>query len=68
MKNNKYKLRSIINHYGTFNGGHYTSCGRIHSDQWIDYNDKKNKPIKSQIIQNRYNISAYLLLYEKDDY
>ena len=68
MKNNKYKLRSIINHYGTFNNGHYTSCGRIHSDQWIDYNDKKNKPIKSQIIQNRYNISAYLLLYEKDDY
>jgi len=63
--NNKYKLRSIINHYGSFDGGHYTSTGRINSNKWLVYDDTKISKIQTNDIKNKFKTSAYLLLYEK---
>jgi len=65
MGHHKYKLISIINHYGSFNGGHYTSCGRIKSDNWLSYNDSNIREITLEKIKKNFNISSYLLLYEK---
>ena len=64
-QNNKYKLISIINHYGSFDGGHYTSAGRINSKQWLLYDDRIVSELNISKITNQFNISAYLLLYEK---
>jgi ubiquitin carboxyl-terminal hydrolase 8 len=63
--NNKYKLISIINHYGSFNGGHYTSAGRVNSKQWRLYDDSRVSSLNPTNITNNFNTSAYLLLYEK---
>jgi len=63
--NNKYKLISIINHYGSFDGGHYTSIGKINTNKWIVYDDIRLSKIQTQHIKINYKTSAYLLLYEK---
>ena len=65
MEHHKYKLRSFINHYGSFNDGHYTSCGRIKSDNWLSYNDCRIREVTLEKIKKIFNISSYLLLYEK---
>jgi ubiquitin C-terminal hydrolase len=65
MRHHKYKLISIINHYGSFNGGHYTSCGRVKNNKWLSYNDSKINEINLDKIKNNFEVSSYLLLYEK---
>lgn len=65
MRHHKYKLISIINHYGSFNGGHYTSCGRVKNNKWLSYNDSKINEINLDKIKNNFKVSSYLLLYEK---
>ena len=56
---------SIINHYGSFDGGHYTSIGKINTNKWIVYDDIRLSKIQTQHIKINYKTSAYLLLYEK---
>lgn len=36
----KWKVAAVCNHYGTYNGGHYTAC--IHTDNgWTMFNDEQ---------------------------
>lgn len=37
---NKYNLVSVVNHYGSMGGGHYTAFGRNKDDkQWYNFDD-----------------------------
>lgn len=69
FKNNKYQLKSIINHYGSYNFGHYTAIGKSPiNDKWIHYNDEKVSYINYETDEvgfTKFGISAYILLYEK---
>ena len=62
-KKTSYKLSSIIRHYGTQNGGHYTSCSQV-GDKWYTFDDNNVSEIDSS---NVVNSSAYVLFYEKRD-
>ena len=69
FKNKKYKLKSIINHYGSYNYGHYTAVGKspINGD-WINYNDTNVSNVDYKNDEdglNKFGISAYILLYER---
>jgi ubiquitin C-terminal hydrolase len=58
-----YRLRGIINHYGSYGGGHYTAYCRdlIDNESWYEFNDSRANLIKDFEIDGR---SAYILLYE----
>ncbi len=60
---NKYKLRSISNHIGSLNGGHYFSyCLHPNNNKWYLFNDKIVKEIDTS---NLVSDKAYCLFYEK---
>jgi len=69
FKNNTYQLTSIINHYGSYNYGHYTAIGKSPlNGRWIHYNDDKVSYINYESDEQgltKFGISAYILLYEK---
>lgn len=59
----KYTLKGFINHYGGYNGGHYTAdCISIADrETWFNYNDSSI----SKYNGNQINTSnAYILMYE----
>lgn len=60
-----YKLKSIANHYGTQESGHYTAMCVDNEDTWYEYNDLQIKQICN--IENilLHNKDAYVLFYEK---
>lgn len=58
-----YRLRGIINHYGGYNGGHYTAYCRdlIDNESWYEFDDSNVNLINNFEIDGK---SAYILLYE----
>ena len=59
-QSSKYKLYSIINHYGNIHGGHYTSYCLNSDDKWYVFDDDRVSPITNIITKN-----AYILFYQK---
>lgn len=62
-----YELKSIANHYGSIDGGHYTATCKNNNGVWCEYND-----LNVGIIQNingvlKNNKSAYALFYERSN-
>ena len=57
----EYDLLGIVNHRGSFNGGHYVAyCKNFETGQWFEYDDSRVREIEeSELI----NIQAYLLFY-----
>jgi ubiquitin C-terminal hydrolase len=58
----KYKLKSVILHYGHLSGGHYVTIVNIDSG-WILYDDSS----EIKYINNYITNNAYILLYILDD-
>jgi len=68
---NKYVLKSVGNHFGVYNGGHYTACvidkinnENIADSQWKHIDDLNMQDIKPVAFTEN-NSAAYLLFYEK---
>jgi ubiquitin C-terminal hydrolase len=59
LKDRKYSLQSIVNHYGTLKGGHYTSFGKVDKN-WYEYNDETALEINTDKVVNK---NAYILFY-----
>jgi ubiquitin carboxyl-terminal hydrolase 20/33 len=58
----QYDLCSLICHYGSANGGHYTSFGRNYfNEEWYEYDDSYCKQVDSLTVQNT---QAYVLFYK----
>ena len=56
-----YNLRAVSNHYGTMNGGHYTSyCKSPQDDVWYSCDDKNVTRLKTSVKTS----AAYLLFYD----
>jgi ubiquitin carboxyl-terminal hydrolase 8 len=58
----QYRLYSVINHMGGYNGGHYYSYNQNLNKKWYNYNDKRVSDL------NIYNITSkngYILFYQK---
>ena len=63
IKNKKYDLFGVVNHYGGINSGHYTSIIK-YEDKWVMCDDNRI----SQIAENKVmNSSAYILFYISKD-
>jgi ubiquitin C-terminal hydrolase len=53
----KYSLRSIVDHHGSINGGHYTAQAKHSSNNWYLYDDQSVYGIEKPIIgENTYII------------
>lgn len=61
LNSNVYELYALINHFGNFFGGHYTSMIK-YNDSWHHINDEKIDVIP---IQNILTNNAYILFYKK---
>lgn len=64
-KNFHYELKSIANHYGSIDGGHYTAICKNKNGVWCEYNDLQIAvilDINKVLMQNR---DAYALFYER---
>lgn len=64
--NSEYDLLGIVNHRGSFNGGHYVAyCKNFETGKWLEFDDSRVREIdESELI----NIQAYLLFYiQKSD-
>lgn len=62
----EYDLLGIVNHQGSFNGGHYVAyCKNFETGRWYEYDDSRVREIEeSDLI----NIQAYLLFFiQKSD-
>ena len=58
----KYTLRSICNHMGSLDSGHYTAFCKIQcSEKWAKFDDHKVSDINSQDIVTH---NAYILFYQ----
>lgn len=65
VSNFHYELKSIANHHGSIDSGHYTAICKNENGIWCHYNDLQIsiiKDIKLFLFQNR---SAYALFYER---
>ena len=73
-ENFEYQLKGVINHVGTANLGHYTSCIRTLKNEWVQFNDSvvsktsiievlTNSAGKSQF--GLFTPSAYIIIYKK---
>eukprot|EP01130_Rhizamoeba_saxonica_P005401 TRINITY_DN2157_c0_g1_i2.p1 TRINITY_DN2157_c0_g1~~TRINITY_DN2157_c0_g1_i2.p1 ORF type:complete len:666 (-),score=107.14 TRINITY_DN2157_c0_g1_i2:11-2008(-) len=59
----RYDLLSVINHQGSFYGGHYVSyCKNYHNNKWYLFNDKYVKEVS---VDDVLNAEAYLLFYKR---
>jgi len=63
INNCSYKLMGIGNHFGSYNGGHYTALCRKGSDPWVHYDDTERHIIASEQSVLADNTSAYMLFY-----
>ena len=59
LKDKKYDLFGVINHYGGINSGHYT-CTIKHNDKWITCDDRKVYEIEQERVMSS---NAYILFY-----
>ena len=58
-----YDLRAVCNHFGSLEGGHYTSMGRVGSMmQWAHFNDDN---VSACAPRNVLNENVYMLFYER---
>ena len=57
----EYDLLGIVNHRGSFNGGHYVAyCRDLNTGKWFEFDDSRVREIsESQLM----NVQAYLLFY-----
>ena len=56
-----YNLRAVSNHFGTINGGHYTSyCKSPQDDVWYNFDDTSVTRLKTSVKTS----AAYLLFYD----
>jgi ubiquitin carboxyl-terminal hydrolase 8 len=60
-----YELRSIANHYGSLDGGHYTAVCKNNNGVWCEYNDLKIAIIIDINLLLKNNRIAYALFYER---
>ena len=61
----KYDLYAVVNHFGTLNGGHYTSFVKNQlSGEWLCYNDSSVSGISESEVVTK---SAYILFYRRKD-
>ncbi|MDR1473649.1 MAG: hypothetical protein LBI41_03725 [Lactobacillales bacterium] len=61
----KYKLNGVICHYGTLNGGHYTSYVK-NNGQWFLCNDSSITPVSKEEALSKVQ-NAYVLTYLKKE-
>ncbi len=64
LHSSTYTLYSVINHNGSLNDGHYTTCSRDISDnkeQWFECDDEIIKSLNSDQLDS--NSKAYILFY-----
>jgi ubiquitin C-terminal hydrolase len=59
LKDKKYDLFGVINHYGGINSGHYT-CYIKHNNKWIACDDRRVYEIEQDRVMNS---NAYILFY-----
>lgn len=65
IKNKKYKLKAMGNHYGNIHGGHYDSIC-LHNDQWWRMDDLHMEHIHETKDQwSKGNTTCYMLFYER---
>jgi len=58
-----YDLYGVVNHYGSFNSGHYNSaCNNPLDGKWYLYDDNQVQPIDSNLFHKS---SAYILFYRR---
>jgi ubiquitin carboxyl-terminal hydrolase 8 len=63
-KQNMYQLRSIVDHHGGPNGGHYTAQAKHRSEnKWFNYDDQTVSEINKPDIGS----STYILILEKSN-
>lgn len=64
--NSEYDLLGIVNHRGSFNGGHYVAyCKNFETGRWFEFDDSRVREIEESELLN---IQAYLLFYiQKSD-
>jgi ubiquitin carboxyl-terminal hydrolase 20/33 len=56
-----YDLCSIVSHYGSSNGGHYTSYAKNHAnEEWYEYDDSYCRRVDILTVQN---CQAYILFF-----
>ena len=61
----QYSLCGVINHHGSFGGGHYTSYARhCESGQWLLCDDSR---VFKAPIEDVLSSQAYILFYQKYD-
>lgn len=60
-KKNVYTLKSVINHYGSINNGHYTSLSYV-KDKWYNFDDTTINESNNVVNKN-----AYILFYVKNE-
>lgn len=59
-----YKLKGVVDHFGSLSGGHYTSKAYVESaKKWYSFNDSNAMEISSE---SAISSSAYILFYEKN--
>lgn len=57
----EYDLLGIVNHRGSFNGGHYVAyCRNLQSGRWFEFDDSRVREINEEDLMNT---QAYLLFY-----
>lgn len=70
VKNCKYKLYAVVNHFGNLSGGHYTAhIKSFETDVWYDFNDDIVNRVKQSVFgagdKSLKSHTAYLLMYRK---
>lgn len=61
-----YHLYGVINHYGSFESGHYTSyCENAYNGRWYCYDDNLVKDVTASSVKTN---AAYLLFYTAVDF
>lgn len=67
-KHTNFNLVSVIHHYGSYGGGHYTAtCKNPINSQWYNFNDSNVTHIPEQIaVQNIMSRDSYILTYVND--
>ena len=62
----KFRLYSIVNHFGDVGGGHYKAVIRDrNSGKWFEANDDRIKPLSIEQVLTNYKDSSYIFFYEK---
>ena len=59
--NSEYDLLGIVNHRGSFNGGHYVAyCRNLETGRWLEFDDSRVREISKAELMT---VQAYLLFY-----